>query len=54
MENRCKDGYGKSVGFIPLKDEFHRIFPIFLEFTDQMENQCRDGYSKSVGRIYST
>ena len=19
MENRCKDGYGKSVGFIPLK-----------------------------------
>ena len=49
MENRGKDGYGKSVGHNSLKDEFHRIYPVFLESTDQMKNRCKDGYCKSVG-----
>ena len=34
---------------IHLKDEFHRIYPVFLEFTDQMKNLGKDGYGKSVG-----
>ena len=34
---------------IHLKDEFHRIYPVFLESTDQMKNRCKDGYCKSVG-----
>ena len=52
MENRGKDGYGKSAGHNLLKkDEFHRIYPIFLEFTDQIENLGKDGYGKSVGYV---
>ena len=34
---------------IHLKDEFHRIYPVFLQFTDQMKNRGKDGYGKSVG-----
>ena len=34
-----------------LKDEFHRIHPVFLKFTDQMESRCKDGYGKSVRYI---
>ena len=34
---------------IHLKDEFHKIYPVFLESTDQMKNRCNDGYCKSVG-----
>ena len=34
---------------IHLKNEFHRIHPVFLEFTDQMKNRGKDGYGKSVG-----
>ena len=36
---------------VHLKDEFHRIYPVFLESTDQMENRCKDGYGKSIGFI---
>ena len=42
IENWGKVGYGKSVGYIPPKDEFHRIYPVFLEFADQMENLSKD------------
>ena len=40
IENRGKDGYGKSVGYIPPKGW---IYPVFLEFADQMENLGKDG-----------
>ena len=36
IENRGEDGYGKSVGYIPLKDEFHRIYP-FLNYQTSRE-----------------
>ena len=32
-------------------DEYHIIYPVFLEFTDQMENRSKDGYGKSAGCI---
>ena len=25
------------------KDEFHKIYPVFLKFADQMENRGKDG-----------
>ena len=39
MENRGKDGYGKSVGYNPLKGWISQNLPVFLEFAGQMENR---------------
>ena len=43
MENRGKDGYGKSVGYNPLKGWISQNLPVFLEFAGQMENRGKDG-----------
>ena len=37
IENRGEDGYGKSVGYSPLKDEFHRIYPFLNSQTSREE-----------------